>query len=94
MQAIELAINNNINGNYEIVGEKSISMLELAKIIIKLTSSKSKIIFNGLEDAQENYRPTYVLKAFDDFGYYPKYKIEEALGKYLKWYKNENSINI
>ncbi|GAB1465751.1 hypothetical protein MASR2M54_12510 [Aliarcobacter cryaerophilus] len=53
LQAIELAINNNINGNYEIVGEKSISMLELAKIIIKLTSSKSKIIFNGLEDAQE-----------------------------------------
>ncbi|MDN5062713.1 NAD-dependent epimerase/dehydratase family protein [Aliarcobacter butzleri] len=95
LQAIELAINNNINGNYEIVGEKSISMLELAKIIIKLTSSKSKIIFNGLEDAQENYRPTYSFKkAFDDFGYYPKYKIEEALEKYLKWYKNENSINI
>ncbi|GAB1465750.1 hypothetical protein MASR2M54_12500 [Aliarcobacter cryaerophilus] len=44
---------------------------------------------------KKNYRPTYSFKkAFDDFGYYPKYKIEEALEKYLKWYKNENSINI
>lgn len=95
LNAIELALDNNVNGTYEIVGERSISMLELAKTIVKLTDSKSKIIFSGLEDSQENYRPTYSFKkAFDDFGYYPKYTIEEALEKYLKWYKNENSIHI
>ena len=46
-------------------------------------------------NSYQNVAPSgYLKKAFDDFGYYPKYKIEEALEKYLKWYKNENSINI
>jgi len=95
LYAIELVLTKDINGTYEIVGEKSISMLELAKLIIKLTNSKSKIVFSGIEDPQENYRPRYSFeKAFKDFGYYPKYRFEEALERYIRWYKNENSINI
>lgn len=95
LYAIELALEKDVSGTYEIVGEKSISMLELAKLIVRISNSKSKIVFSGTEDPQENYRPRYSFeKAFKDFGYYPKYKFEEALERYIWWYKNENSIDI
>lgn len=94
LNAIELGLERNINGVYEIVSNKSISMLELAKIVIKITNSKSKIVFIG-DDPQENYNPVYsYCKAFNDFGYKPKYTIKAGLKKYIEWYKNENSINI
>ena len=96
LQAIELAVEKNVKGTYEIVGQNNISMLELAKKIIEITDSKSNIVFTGKEDTQENYRPNYSFKiAFDDFQYFPKYSIEDGLKKYIEWYKtNENCTNI
>jgi len=88
LYAIELALAKDVNGTYNIVGEKSISMIELAEIIIKLTGSKSKIVFTGMPDKQENYRPRYSFeKAFEDFGYYPIYTLEEGLERYIRWLK-------
>lgn len=96
LNAIELALETNVSGVYEIVGEKNISMIDLAKTIAEIINSKSKIIFNGMPDSQENYRPDYSFeKASKDFGYVPKFSIEKGLKKYIKWYKeNENSTNI
>lgn len=95
LKGIELVLNrNDIDGNYEIVGESSISMLHLAKMIIRLTNSKSKITFNGGTDIQEDYRPNYCYaKAFDDFSYAP-ISLEDGLKKYIAWYtSHENSHN-
>jgi nucleoside-diphosphate-sugar epimerase len=89
INAIKLTLKKDVIGAYSIVGEKNVTMLDLAKLIIKLTNSKSKIVLSGI-DEQENYRPNYSYqKAYKDFGYKPKFSLEEGLKKYIKWYKNK-----
>jgi putative UDP-glucose 4-epimerase len=94
LNAIELAIEKDVQGTYEIVGKSNISMFRLAELIIDIVKSKSKIIFDGI-DPQENYRPKYSYKkAFKDFGYFPKTRLKDGLKKYIDWVKYENSVNI
>lgn len=90
INAIDSVLNRSINGTYEIVSQENISMLNLAKLIKTLTSSDSKIVFNNEIDPQENYRPSYNFqKAYNDFGYKPKYSLEDGLKNYIKWYLNK-----
>ena len=90
LNAIELVLNKNITGTYNIVSQKNVSMLDLAKLIIDLTSSKSKIVFNNQIDPQEDYRPNYSYhKAYKDFGFKPTYNLKDGLKKYLNWYINQ-----
>lgn len=90
VNAIALALEDiDVNGVYNIVGKRNISMLALAKLIITLTNSKSPILFNQTPDPQEDYRPSYrYTKAYNDFGYEPLCTLEEGLAKYIEWYKS------
>lgn len=92
--AIRLALNKKVQGVYDIVGKKNISMYELAKLIIYITNSKSEIVFSE-KDEQENYRPNYSHeRAFRDFNYNPL-SLEAGLRKYINWYvQYEDSYNI
>ena len=88
MFAINLALKKDVTGIYEIVSEKNISMLALAKLVKKLTRSKSRILTNTFPDPQEDYKPRYSYKkAYKVFGYRPKYSIEEGLRRYIEWYR-------
>lgn len=87
IHAIILLLNSHVSGTYSIVSKENTSMLQLAKTIIRLTSSGSKIILNQHKDPQEGYRPMYDYKnACKDFGYIPQYSIEDGLKRYLDWY--------
>ena len=87
INALELILKKKINGTYNITSDKSISMIKLAKLIKKITKSKSRVIFNNKNDKQEYYRPKYnSKKAFEAFGYQSKYSLENGLKKYIKWY--------
>lgn len=52
--AIIKVIQYDVNGIYNIASEESISNLELAKLCISISDSNSQIVFNGLEDPEEN----------------------------------------
>ena len=89
LQAIELVINSDkiLTGVYNIVGSKSVSMLELANIVKKVTESNSEIVFSG-KDPQENYRPKYNFsKAKQDFLYLPKFDLEDGIARFSSWLK-------
>ena len=90
VNAIKLCINKEINGVYEIVSEENTSMLELAKSIISLTNSSSKIITGKIPDPQEDYCPAYNYeRAKALLSYEPKFSIEDGLKLYIDW-KKEN----
>jgi nucleoside-diphosphate-sugar epimerase len=86
VKAIEICVEKDVSGIYDIVSEHNISMLNLAEIILKLTNSESKIIFNGQPDPQEGYKPKYTYgRAFKKIGFKPQYDIERGLNKYINW---------
>lgn len=95
LSAIELALTKDkLVGTYNIVGNKSISMLELAKIIIKITKSKSRIVFYP-DHSSDHYCAKYSYKKAQlDFGYVPKINIEQGIKRYIEWIKSENSHHI
>lgn len=87
-KAIELALDNTASGTYEIVGEKSYSMLELAQLIKQLTGSTSEIVVGNQPDPQEHYRPHYRYdRALKDFGYRPTFDLPNGLQRFISWLK-------
>lgn len=86
IKAIELSLKNNVSGVYNIVSKNNTSMLELAKTIINITRSSSKVIIGKNIDPQENYVPNYEYqKAKQELNYEPMFTIEEGLARYIKW---------
>jgi len=90
LNAIELCIKKDVSGIYNIVSKRNISMLNLAKIIVRITNSKSKILINRQLDPQEGYKPNYNYnRAYKELGFTPQYDIERGLNKYINWLINK-----
>jgi dTDP-glucose 4,6-dehydratase len=66
----------------------TITMYRLAKLIIKMCNSKSKIVFKGIDFADVNIRMPDITKAKEILGYSPKIELEEGLEKTIKWAKD------
>lgn len=64
------------------------SILEIAKVIIKLTSSKSKIIFKPLPQDDPTRRQPDISKAKKLLGWEPKISLKEGLLKTIEYFKN------
>ncbi|MFH1201288.1 MAG: UDP-glucuronic acid decarboxylase family protein [Candidatus Omnitrophota bacterium] len=62
-------------------------VLELAKIIIKMTGSKSKIIYESLPQDDPKQRCPDISKAKKLLSWQPKVKLEEGLMKTILWFK-------
>ena len=62
------------------------SILELAKIIIDLTNSKSKLIFNDLPQDDPKQRQPDITLAKDKLNWEPKIQLEEGLPKTIKYF--------
>jgi UDP-glucose 4-epimerase len=79
---------DEVSGVYNIVGSRSISMIELAKKIITLANSRSEIEFSEKKDPQENYRAKYDYeRAAEELDYTPV-SLDFGLKKYISWLKN------
>ena len=62
------------------------SILELAKIIIDLTNSKSKLIFNDLPQDDPKQRQPDITLAKEKLNWEPKIQLEEGLPKTIKYF--------
>ena len=75
-------------GLYNIASGRTVTMKELANIIINLTKSSSKIIYSGEQDPQEGFHVDIdVTKARDELGFLPKYSLEEGLKECIFKYR-------
>ncbi|MDO9287928.1 MAG: SDR family oxidoreductase [Thermodesulfovibrionales bacterium] len=63
------------------------SMLELAEKVIKLTGSKSKIVFNPLPQDDPMQRKPDISLARETLGWEPKVPLEEGLKKAIEYFK-------
>lgn len=76
---------NDINGLYLVGSEKTISNVELAELCIKLTNSKSKIIYSGKSDpSDDEIWDLDLTKVKDVLGYKQKYTIEDTINDFIK----------
>ena len=81
------AITNNQEGVFNIATGKKCTMYELAKKIIKLTNSKSKIIFNEISDELDFLSDSE--KAKMNLKFKSKINLDEGLLKEIEWHKKK-----
>ena len=77
-------------GLYNIASGKTVTMEELANLIINLTKSSSKIIYSGEPDTQEGFQVDIdISKARNELGFLPKYSLEDGLKRCILKYRKE-----
>lgn len=77
-------------GIYNIASGKTVTMKELANIIINLTNSSSKIIYSGEPDPQEGFQVNIdISKARNELGFLPEYSLEDGLKECILKYRKE-----
>ena len=92
-RALEQAIESDAQGVYLLGSPYLISNYDLAKKVIEVLESKSKIVFTGQEDIYDgqsweiDYSP---LK--EDIGYLPKIGLEEMILEYSEYLKRNEEI--
>ena len=91
--AILLTLKYSKSNTFNIASLKSYSNIELAKKCIEIFNSKSKIIYTGKNDPQEDYNWTIsTKKACSELGYKQIYTLEDTLIKWKKSYSKKSEI--
>ncbi len=78
-RAVELAIDRNASGLFNIASEKSYSNKELAELCIELFDSKSKIHFNGIDKEEDFQWVVSTKKAHELLGFEAQYSLVDTL---------------
>lgn len=87
---IKVLENNSVNGETFNVGTgEQITVSGLAKKIIELTGSSSKVIFSNREEGDMEHTLANVGKAKRLLGYEPKHDLDEGLRLFMGWVKND-----
>jgi UDP-glucuronate decarboxylase len=76
-----------ITGPINIGNPNEFTMLELAELILKLTSSQSKIIFKSLPEDDPKQRQPDISLARNKLGWEPKIKLEDGLNETIKYFR-------
>ena len=84
---------NSFIGPVNLGNPNEISMNELASIVIRLTKSNSKIIFNDLPQDDPKRRNPDISLANSKLNWNPKCDLDEGLLNTIKYFKNINEIN-
>jgi nucleoside-diphosphate-sugar epimerase len=92
VNAFILAAESKASGVYNIGGASSISMRDLAGLILKLLpESRSKVVFSDTPDPQEDYRWEIDLtEAKRELGYVPKVSLEDGIKDYIAFMQSRN----
>ena len=71
----------SVNGIYNITGNKSITMSELAKMVLdEIPNTKSKIVFLNTDDPEEGQKINIPIhKAKREMGFEPQFNLLEGL---------------
>jgi len=92
IDAIEMVINSPLKKvNYEIFNCSSgteTTIEDLARKIINITKSNSKLVYSGYRKGEQNFRQRLdISKAKEIFGYIPNILLDEGLNKTISWFK-------
>ncbi len=79
----------NFTGPVNLGNPEEFTMLELAERIIKMTDSKSRIVYKPLPEDDPRQRRPMVDLAFKELGWKPTVGLEEGLRKTILYFKNQ-----
>jgi len=85
---------NNFIGPVNLGNPNEISMNELASIVIRLTKSNSKIIFNDLPQDDPKRRNPDISLAIKNLNWKPEYDLDQGLIDTIKYFKEINLIKL
>ena len=84
---------NNIIGPINIGNPQEISMNKLASTILRLTNSKSQIIFKDLPEDDPKRRNPDITLAKNILSWTTKFELDKGLLKTINYFKKKNEIN-
>lgn len=82
----------DFTGPVNIGNDKEFTMLELAEAVIRLTRSKSKVIFKPLPEDDPRRRKPDITLARTELGYTPKVELEEGLIHTIEYFKKVTDL--
>ena len=82
-------LNSDINEPINIGNPKEISIIDFARLVLSLTGSKSKIIFEPLPVDDPKVRQPDIGKARKELSWQPEVRLEEGLKKTIEWFKGK-----
>ena len=86
---IRMMASENFTGPVNLGNPREFTMLELAELVLKMTNSKSKIIFTPLpSDDPKPRKPDITLAKEKLNGWEPKIRLEEGLIDTIKYFKS------
>ena len=86
---IRMMASENFTGPVNLGNPREFTMLELAELVLKMTNSKSKIIFTPLpSDDPKQRKPDITLAKEKLNGWEPKLRLEEGLIDTIKYFKS------
>jgi len=91
IEGILKLMDSSINDPINLGNPDEFTILELAKKIIKITKSKSKIVFKPLPVDDPKVRRPDITKAKKMLSWQPKVGIDEGLGKTIEYFKKKIS---
>lgn len=90
VDGVIIAMKNKWCEDYNISGAEEFKVYDLAKMIIELTDSKSKIIIK-LPEAEQPQEVSVDISKLEKLGYKPKIKLVDGLMKTINFYKSFSS---
>ena len=87
-----MATGDDFTGPVNVGNPGEFTMLELAEMVIKLTDSKSKLVFEPLPSDDPMQRKPDITLAKKVLDWEPKIKLEEGLVKTIEYFKKTLSL--
>lgn len=87
VEGIFRLMRSKINEPINLGNPTEFTVLQLAKLVIKLTGAKSKIIFKPLPQDDPKKRKPDITKAKKLLNWQPKIRLEEGLSKAIGWFR-------
>ena len=86
VEGIFRLMNSKVNAPINLGNPHEFTILELAKLILKLTASKSKLVLRPLPQDDPRQRQPDIAKAKKLLKWQPKIELEEGLEKTIDWF--------
>jgi UDP-glucuronate decarboxylase len=83
-----MASSENLVGPINLGNPREFTILQLAKLVIEKTNSKSKLVFHDLPQDDPRQRQPDISRAKDQLGWEPKVELDEGLSLTIDFFKN------
>lgn len=87
------AKNEQFNGVLNVASGKAISINEIVNVILKLTGSKSKIIYSKERDGDIKHSLASIEETKQKFNFYPEYDLERGLKMTIDYFRSLHTKN-